>query len=442
MTDVFKHQSQHKFTVKRFQSLTYATKLSAMPVAYDLALRWHMRRDGRFQTSITCMRCACAGQHRRSQFALESLGIAQRLPRCPMSRSALRCDDSDSKRRRLGRVVGLKGVTGAALSAVLSATRDERIEPLSEWQIRDFIKSEFKQVGHVIKLPLKNGACFAWEICRPDKLIQYFASASDLFREAAPQALSSAGAAPLDTIWYLDEVVPGNVLKPENHRKFWTIYMAISGCDNRFAEQFWLPVAVLRSGIASSVRGGVSQCMRSLFRSVLFDPCRMAEVGAPIVLDVPVLARLSIKHIIGDEGAIKYLWDSKGASGIRPCFFCCNVVSKHSGLASGCRTLVDTGCTDPRRFQLCSNADIWNFFDKLAENHNALTKAAFTIQERASGADACNVAAQLGSTSYGHLAPSESVHASGHDRAICAEGSQDALSLLSPAALTNNVSFN
>eukprot|EP00972_Heterocapsa_arctica_P091401 13485461-Heterocapsa_arctica.AAC.1 len=43
-----------------------------------------------------------------------------------------------------------------------------------------------------------------------------------------------------------------------------------------------------------------------------------------------VWARL--QHIISDEAASKHIWNVKGATGIRPCMFCVNVVSGRSTL--------------------------------------------------------------------------------------------------------------
>ena len=89
------------------------------------------------------------------------------------------------------------------------------------------------------------------------------------------------------------------------------------GREHLFMEQFWLPVAVLRTGVDASVVGGVSRCMRELFRAVLFQPCNLLEVGIAVQLDAPTLIRITIKHIIGDEAALKYCWDCKGAGGIQ-----------------------------------------------------------------------------------------------------------------------------
>ena len=217
--------------------------------------------------------------------------------------------------------------------------------------------------------------------------MQYFADECKEFQEAVADAVRSVGATPLRTIWCCDEIVPGNVLSPANHRKFWAFYVGFADMPRHRSsqEQWWLPVALLRSSIASSVVGGLSNCFKLLLRDALFEPSQLATVGVALQLGRPVLARISVGSIIADESALKALWDSKGASGTKPCLFCGNLVSLMSGLADEIPRLIDVSCCDHRRFQLCSDTDIWSAYDRLASLSGRVTKADFGVQERAAG---------------------------------------------------------
>ena len=117
---------------------------------------------------------------------------------------------------------------------------------------------------------------------------------------------------PLRGILYLDEVTPGNVLRPDNKRKFWAIYLGFgqTGTGNLSREEMWLPVAMLRSTIAH--QAGVSACVRQLLRSMLLEPCNLASIGHAIQLSSPTLLRLAITNILADEAAIKAIWSNKG----------------------------------------------------------------------------------------------------------------------------------
>ena len=290
------------------------------------------------------------------------------------------------KRHQLQQIVGLKGVTHAALAALLQATaEDENFPAFSNWQIKDFCKKEMAKVSYKLQLPMDDGTIFDWVICRPDNLIRYLAGESEEFRIALDDATKAAGSQPLQTIWYADEVVPGNILRPDNARKFWACYLGFKqmGPNRLSREQFWLPIAIIRTKVAASVVGGFSYCFRELLRCTLLEPCHLASVGVSVMLTGPTLIRIQIAHIIGDEAALKMIWDSKGASGLRPCFFCANVVAMRSNLQHN--RLIHPSCSDPSKFQIIKDTDVWETFDKLKADHNRLRHGAFAILERASG---------------------------------------------------------
>ena len=205
-----------------------------------------------------------------------------------------------------------------------------------------------------------------------------------------PAASQATGGQPLKLAIYLDEVTPGNVLRPENHRKFWSFYVAFVDCKPELLhrEQMWIPIAVLRSSIAHQVKGGISQCTRQLVRTMLLDPCNMAGVGFALTLSTPTLVRAQLRYFIADEAALKAVWSSKGAAGCRCCLLCKNVVSINSGLADEVGSedyLVNVSCAEVERFDMATDADIHSAFDRLARDAGRLKVGAFKQLEKAVG---------------------------------------------------------
>ena len=135
----------------------------------------------------------------------------------------------------------------------------------------------------------------------------------------------------------------------------------------------------------SSPSWGMSHCVRQLLRSMLLEPCNLASIGHAIQLSSPTLLRLAITNILADEAAIKAIWSNKGASGNRCCLLCRNVVAMNRDLTSGQEYIVDVSCTDPARFDLASDHDIWASFDRLANEEDTLTKSAFDTLQQAVG---------------------------------------------------------
>ena len=294
-------------------------------------------------------------------------------------------DARSAKKRRLAELVGIKGVTCEALAAILQKVHDDPIEPVSAWSMNKFLHDEFGKVQLDISLPLGDGSVFTWSVCSVPKLVQYLAAHAPSFCRIMDQATQASNGGPLHGILYLDEVTPGNVLRPDNRRKFWAIYLGFEQVEagNLCREELWLPVAMLRTTIAHQV--GVSYCVRQLLRSVLLQPTKLASIGSAIQLSSPTLLRLAITNILADEAALKAIWCSKGAGGNRCCLLCRNVVSLHASLTSDQSYIVDVSCSDPDRFDAASDRDIWASFDKLEQNKGTLTRNRFETLERAVG---------------------------------------------------------
>jgi len=258
----------------------------------------------------------------RSQVAFVAFSSPLGRPR--MSGSAA-STERDAKRRRLKEVVGLKGISSEALVAVLRKVKEKKIEPASRWEVHSLLEKEWARVEHTIALPIAGGGSFEWKIARVDLALKYFAQECVNFKVALADAVTQAQGEPLRAIVYLDEVVPGNVLNPVNKRKFWAFYLSFVefGRVPLMQEQHWLPIAFLRSNVAAIVDGGVSSCTRRLLRSMLFEPSQLAGASAAIKLDSPVLIRVQIKAVLGDESALKAVWGCNARElrgrGLAPC---------------------------------------------------------------------------------------------------------------------------
>lgn len=269
----------------------------------------------------------------------------------------------------------------------MQVVHEEGSEPLSTWQINNFVKSEFARLRCDLEVPAEDGSTLTWTVTSLDKLLGHYVSESDVFRDVLREAVGKSGLEPLSGTLYLDEVVPGNLLRPDNKRKVWAIYLGLGemGQSRLAREEFWLPWAVLRTRLAHDALGGVSGCIRALLRDMLLPPKAMSTVGVSLPLPAPTLVRIRISKILADEAAIKALWSIKGASGIRLCMFCANVVAKGSHLESDVDRLVTHTCSDPSVFQLVADSDMWQAFDRLGRDKPHLGKGKFEVLQRAAG---------------------------------------------------------
>ena len=133
------------------------------------------------------------------------------------------------KRRSWHGLVGTHGISDTALAAVLTHCKKTPVEKNCGTHRRTIyraIEDSYSKVASKIQLPLKDGTVWDWHIARLDKMLEILCAESSKFRFVISMALKHASdGSVLEMISYLDEVIPGNALKPDNGRKTWAIYI-------------------------------------------------------------------------------------------------------------------------------------------------------------------------------------------------------------------------
>ena len=130
----------------------------------------------------------------------------------------------------------------------------------------------------------------------------------------------------LDGILYVDEAVPGNVLRPDNNRKGYLAHFSWSALGRGLAQSSsWVTVGFVRHKTVDSISGGLASYMHAL--ALFLEDC-LTGVALEDSCKVPFLLRARKVYLLGDESALKATVGCKGASGMRPCLKCQNAVSK------------------------------------------------------------------------------------------------------------------
>ena len=138
---------------------------------------------------------------------------------------------------------------------------------------------------------------------------------SSNFRLIINIALKNTNGSVFQMISYVDEVVPGNALHPDNHRKSWAIYMTCKDLPQWLLqlEDCWLCVAVIRTGNASAIDGNVSSCMRCLYEHFIRD-CSMyleESLTLQVQLNKPTFVFFCFNKYIADEAALSKLYGAR-----------------------------------------------------------------------------------------------------------------------------------
>ena len=292
--------------------------------------------------------------------------------------------DRDAKRQRLNTVVGLGGVSEKGLNKIIAAIRADPgiLDIANDKSIRDASLSPLEGIERRITLRAAVGDDFEWSVAAPGPLVRRFASVSPALRRvlaSAYQAHRCSPDAPWNAILYEDEITPGDPFAPCNARKTsaWYFSFLELGREALSKEDFWFPVALIRSTTIADMVGGASAILRTMIRHFSCGPESLVTAGFPVPLGGggPVLIFARVTRYLADEASIKAGLDVKGASGIRCCpthLNVCNIqknrrtkvyYSHADEDATG--VLVDIASTTG--FVSASDADLWRAQDILLD---------------------------------------------------------------------------
>ena len=294
----------------------------------------------------------------------------------------------DAKRAKLLHVVSNTGLPSRKLQKVFAALRDfpELLdEPTSRDQLDEAYHYIFEKCqAKPITLPLIDGGSFTWEILHIGKTLDYLCSEvrgfadllGRLIVEHPPSAFS-----PWNLIMYCDEATPGSGIRLDHRRKTMCVYVSIVeyGPVLTKHEAMWIPVALLRSNIISTVVGGWGRIIRDLMLEWL-SGTESLRFGY-FLKQLGAVLYFQLGFYVADEDALSQIWSTKGAGGVFPCFECYNICGVGSKSAvnpdeGGAGFVVDIGCTDPDRFCLKDDAGLWRNADELTRLASLPNKAA------------------------------------------------------------------
>ena len=198
-----------------------------------------------------------------------------------------------------------------------------------------------------------------------------------MFGKLASNAPSIAK--PWNICLYADEVSPGNQLKVHNARKLWALYWAFQevGAKPLTQEASWFVWTVLRTDRNNELKDTVSQLFKSCVKS-FFLTGQDLSIGVTLDFEGGASKVMVAKcgYVLGDEPALKHLYENKGSAGKLPCLFCKNVVNKRYAPNPLGRLVLHTEL-DTSKFAKHTDQSVWNTVDVLARRQVELNKGDF-----------------------------------------------------------------
>lgn len=240
-------------------------------------------------------------------------------------------------------------------------------------------------VGNTINLPRCDGTDdFEWCIYRPDHLLQYMVDeGGTASKDLLIRTLGSNCETPLTLVFYADEVTPGDVVRPENFRVCWNIGFQFMECGAAlFKDDMWMPVGLFRPAIVKGVEHHIAHALAGLMRVFLWGACRLLDAGFGLRLDKPGLLRARCGNMMADGDGNKAIWQFMGASAVRCCPVCKNVLKLGHSPIKKQSYLVVVACSSTRQFGPMTNEDGWKVVDDVLEARAVLKQKEFHVWER------------------------------------------------------------
>ena len=323
-----------------------------------------------------------------------------------------------AKRRRLSELAGTKFVTQSALAALLAklGVGATGIASSSRRSINRSLNEDVAlPTAHgsllcEVNLCMDDGSLFSWTAVNPAALLNWFCTLCPRFESAFAalyERCRCSSAAPWSIIIYTDEAAPGSMLNQDQSRKAWLWYWQFEefGPSVLSHEGVWFLGGLLRTDVVKDIKGGASAMFKAWVRRFFIDGDHFADGFTVHCANKAFVVVAKLNTVIADEAALKAMWDCKGASGMKPCMLCMNVVgSRQQHLADGDRYVSIQSC-DIDAFHLQTDDTIWEIADKLTRlkvlsmkaraDPERITKTEFQKQKRATAAE---VYANLGRT--------------------------------------------
>ena len=121
---------------------------------------------------------------------------------------------------------------------------------------------------------------------------------------------------------YMDEIKPGNVLRPDLSRTVACFYYTFTNLPSWYIARNagWFFLAAFPGKLVDKLDGGYS-CLMAKMLTVLFEtePLNL-ERGFPCTSSTGTfLCQAPFRLLLADEKALKELWGLRGAAGTKPC---------------------------------------------------------------------------------------------------------------------------
>lgn len=234
-------------------------------------------------------------------------------------------------------------------------------------EMTDVLLEEGGMCGSILrsmKIPCNDTGSVDWHYLHPCALLHAFSKRrpefGDLLRNAETHRICV----------YMDEITPGNVLRPDHGKSvamwYWTLLDFPDWYIGR--NEGWFYFAAFPVKLIGGVKDGYSYLFGRMMEIFLEQEGPLNfTTGFPCISSRGMfLCKGKLEAVLSDEKSITALWSLRGATGTKPCCFCQNVVGHMArDKVQNHAWLVHYSCSSSERFAKHTASTFSEMRDKL-----------------------------------------------------------------------------
>ena len=273
-------------------------------------------------------------------------------------------DDPRSKRKRLStklsQCLADKSVSCQSILRIMREVGIDGDRPVTKYEMDKMYGERLRHVIHKEPLIDVKGNPMRWNFCEPGKLLQYMVETCPRLMEIYAEA-ANMHRGEWSCIVTFDEMVPGDKLKSNNHRKSMSLCFSFVELGRRFLviPCVWIFPVFVRASLYNAVEGGWSNFLRIYLQRQFLGANALSTSGVPLMLfGQPFLLTAKLVHLLSDGDGLRSALNWKGAQSLRCCWYHWNCIKRGSTVVEHSAELVDITCTDHTRFKLQTDAQL------------------------------------------------------------------------------------
>lgn len=303
-----------------------------------------------------------------------------------MSSSSSSKSSGSNEQLPVAKLLTVKGVSQSGIAKLVGALNQGHSQRGVKRKLQSHVKANQQHTidldlicsttGEAVSVPFANVATF----------MESLAQQNGFFMQVLSQLALKNNPEPFQLLLYFDEVVPGNVISPDNQRKSYILYVSFLRFNTWLGlEESWLPVGVVRHKTVDKIAGGFSAYMCAVIAALQKQLC--PEAGLCFKLgEASFLLSVNKEFLfLADEAALKSMLSVKGASGMKPCFKCKNVLYKAANKASKDPYFTTISEPEPHCFDRTTDEDVNTVINYLEAAQPTKSKKEFEQLQTLSG---------------------------------------------------------